>query len=128
MTEKTMFEDAQNGDRVWDFNLGWGSINNVATDTKSFAVVFDLRGIRRFNFGGVMRDNNHQTLFWDEIKFDIPPRPKRKVKKVIEGWVNVYELCLSAKVFKTCEEAKDNISARGCLGQHHIVFEYEEDE
>ncbi len=34
MTEKAMFEDAQNGDRVCDFNLGWGSINNMATDTK----------------------------------------------------------------------------------------------
>ena len=30
------------------------------------------------------------SYFWSEPQYETPPRPKRMVKKTLEGWLNIY--------------------------------------
>jgi hypothetical protein len=82
--------------------------------------------------------DEHPTLFWDEIEIIPPPRPKSKVKKVVEGWVNFYtsaspSACPSApfcsQTIHRSEEEADLVSSSGRLeGAHFIRHEYEVEE
>ena len=79
------FKEAKVGDKVWHSAFGWGSItekdifssNKFRTDFEFYAGWFSL--------DGKGNSDKYQTLFWDEVKIIPPPRPKRKVKKVIEA-------------------------------------------
>ena len=94
MSKETTFENARVGDRVWDAHYGWGKITGHRFNgDPSLQVEFNspLRwGCIRYNFEGVPSGGCSPSLFWDEVKFEAPVRPKRKVKKVIEGWYNMY--------------------------------------
>lgn len=96
--KKPTFKDAKIGDRVWSILHGWGVIKDVIVDdsdenTYPLEVAFDHKGSNRsYTYDG--KHYNHEvspTLFWQE--FDLPKfeRPKRKVQKQIDGWVNLYD-------------------------------------
>ena len=54
-------------------------------------VRFDSGAIETFKFSGEFRPyNTNRTLFWAPVEIIAPPRPKRKVKKVIEYYANIY--------------------------------------
>ena len=84
--EKKMFEGARLGDTVWDFILGEGTITFIDTSLeyplhinfKSSSGVFNLKG-RRIDFN----KKKKPTLFWAEIKFEVPKRPKRDLKRPV---------------------------------------------
>lgn len=131
---ETTFENARVGDRVWDFGLGWGNIATVeavkSCDTQvsvTIDVQFDCRECITYNVQGVFV--SVRTLFWDEIKFEAPPRPKRMVKKVVEGWVNIYADGTSACIYETKVEAdKGSSGGRRLGGPLFICHEYEVEE
>jgi len=50
-----------------------------------------------------------QTLFWSDPHIIPPERPKRMVKKVVEGWVNLYPGNECSSLHETSIQA--NISA-----------------
>ncbi len=73
-----MFSNAKVGDRVWDFTLGKGTIIKIDRNiTNPIRVKFDRSGyIFRFKFNGKLNENDiNPTLFWDEIKYEIPKKP-----------------------------------------------------
>lgn len=81
------------GRRVWSFTLGWGIIIEVKSLDLEYPIKihFDLgRIVHLYTEDGKHYEGERQTLFWDEIKFKEPPKPKRKVKKQIEYWANIY--------------------------------------
>ncbi len=98
-----MFRKAKVGDRVWDVGYGWGSVVLLlAHSVFTMKVLFES-----FNGGSIKVYYTHdgheqrsdqkgynpnQTLFWDEIKFEIPPAPKRAVIKDVEIWLNIYDV------------------------------------
>ena len=89
-----MFERAKVGDKVWDFMNGWGVISTVI-DAQSVArpihVKFDNGLDEKYTINGTLYpDISNQTLFWDEIKFDIPkkPLPKLEVDTKVIVWNN----------------------------------------
>lgn len=96
MSEKTqegedkMFSNAKVGDRVWDIRKGWGTVE--CTDfgpDYSLRVEFDEfddGGDETFTIDGkyLFHDKN-PTLFWDEVKFDVPEKPEYK-----EGYVGFF--------------------------------------
>ena len=92
---KPMF-DAIVGDKVWDVQRGWGNIIEIdPTSYYPIVVRFVYENhdeVDTYMFDGRSKEiHKNPTLFWDEIKITPPPRPKRKVKKSIEGWANVYK-------------------------------------
>lgn len=93
-----MFKDAKVGDRVWDFLYGYGKVLEV--DKNELWVEFESLCIdkkRVYIFDGELKGVGYpQTLFWDEIKFEIPKKPfdledelkKLEVIKFENGAVN----------------------------------------
>lgn len=86
----TTFENARAGDRVWDFNLLRGEIIRIVEpdqynrENRTLLVRFANNNDVWFRADGVACGRVVCTLFWDEIKFEPPPQPKRKVKKIIK--------------------------------------------
>ena len=77
-----MFKDVETGEKLWSFEYGWGTVVhinrgkfplqlNFSHSMESFAYTFDGKGTR-------MAKN--QTLFWDEIKFEVPKKPLPDLK------------------------------------------------
>lgn len=86
-----MFREAKVGDRVWSLLNGWGVIIDIAPECAYPLRVKFKDDSQYFNLEGKTWDIHYSpTLFWDEVKIEAPPRPKRKVKKVIKGWMNIY--------------------------------------
>lgn len=72
-------DDFRVGDRVWDFQFGWGRINEIAVDAYPVGVYFDERpGIEWFSKDGKYEDHEslHRTLFFEEI-----PIPESAIKR-----------------------------------------------
>lgn len=80
-----MFSKAKIGDRVWTFNNGWGTIVSIeCKSVYSLNVNFDNGEETSYTIGGKFSSSDSKpSLFWDEIKFEIPSKPKRIVKKWI---------------------------------------------
>lgn len=88
ITEKKAFEDAQVGDRVWDFLCGWGTIININKDEGyPMKIKFDNYRNRyeTYTLDGKNYIENNPSLFWNEIKFKVPEKPfdlKRLLKEL----------------------------------------------
>jgi hypothetical protein len=84
----TTFEDAKVGDTVYSTTLGWGVIECIKPRDNypihaSFASVNGE--VEIFTYEGYFHDNVHiQSLFWDEIVFEVPIKRKTKVINGIE--------------------------------------------
>jgi hypothetical protein len=86
-----MFRNAKLGDRVWCFRLGWGEVIKIIhNDTYPLQVRSENGKLATYTDDGRIFIDESATLFWDEIKYEIPTKPKRMVTKTIEVWVNVY--------------------------------------
>lgn len=87
-----MFRDIKRGDKVWTPLFGWGVVSDVGESYAYQILVTSIDGTNqaRFRYDGSFCRDNSQCLFWDEIPMTPPPRPKRKVKKVVEGWLNIF--------------------------------------
>jgi hypothetical protein len=75
------FNNAQTGDRVWSIRHGWGTVTYLS-DHKIFVKFKDLNWDCVFTICGKYDDEDlYPTLFWDEVKIDIPLKPI-KMKRV----------------------------------------------
>jgi hypothetical protein len=78
-----MFKDVKVGDKVWSVVNGWGKVyyiydhNNFNTyikvEFRDCYTCYDVNGKAEFN--------EMPSLFWDEVKIEAPPKPKKKIKK-----------------------------------------------
>jgi len=85
MTEQ-YFTGVKVGDRVWSCVYGWGYIDDISEPC--FRVMYDVKNEwERFESTGKAETFQLQTLFWDEVTIIPPPKPKRMVKKELQGWV-----------------------------------------
>jgi len=91
------FDGIKVGDKVWHFEYGWGTVVELLKasdlDGKNFNPLndFDLIEIKfdnvyfgcgYFDLNGVaFYSNGNQTLFWGEVKFEIPKKPKIELRK-----------------------------------------------
>lgn len=90
MKEVTV-ETAKTGDRVWSVLNGWGTIIQInRSDDYPIDVQFDKSGTiyDYLENGKQFADNIKSDLYWDEIKFEAPEKPKRKVKKEVNVWLH----------------------------------------
>ncbi len=131
---ETDFRNAVVGDRVWSIDAGWGKI--IDTNHSShypINVCFDNGCTKSYGINGkFVEADTIQSLFWDEIKIIPPERPKRKVKKVVEGWVNIYEDAYKDIYIippYTTKEDADKSRASNRLGEACFIHhEYEVEE
>ena len=130
MANTTDFSSARVGDRVWEVRWGWGTVVSIKTDN-SYPVNVELDiggGEFNFTFDGKFESTDlHPSLFWDKILFVVPPRPKRMVKKTLEGWVNVYPDDSPVKRFHFIKDRKfsDEIAEPTRIACVHVTGEYE---
>ena len=71
-----MFKDAKVGDKVWSFTDGWGEVTRIYDeDIYQIYVEFGRNRVAFAVDGKSVECHLYQTLFWDEVKFDIPKKP-----------------------------------------------------
>ena len=86
-----MFKYARIGDRVWSIIDGWGKIVKTAHGGLVMRVNFYDGGNDMFTVEGKrFPADKYPTLYWDEIKFNIPdkPQPDLKVDTKVLVWGN----------------------------------------
>jgi hypothetical protein len=122
------------GKPVWDFLYGWGEIANFKSKSL-FPVTVDFpRGkYNTYCENGRSWAHCNQQLFWNEIKFQEPPKPKVKVKKSITNYVNIYkhseknEYYVSG-IYETSEFANSRASWNVISSAIPVTIEFEVDE
>lgn len=76
VNKKPMFADIKVGDKVWDIRQGWGVVCGL---TQRIDYPIDVEFGEEYNSytrGGFCHlDDINPTLFWDEIKIEVPPKP-----------------------------------------------------
>ena len=65
------------GDRLWSIPDGWVTVE--ALEGGGYPIVTERRTYT--TTGKMWKSDRASVLFWDEVKIDPPPPPKRKVKK-----------------------------------------------
>ncbi|MCR4334332.1 MAG: hypothetical protein NUV47_01205 [Patescibacteria group bacterium] len=128
------FSSAKVGDTVWDSQKGSGIIKeiNINPDNPESGYPIGVKiGNDYINYtikGYNRKFDTNPSLFWDVIKITPPPKPKRKIEKTIEGWINIYsiESSIGAYLYRTKEEADTHVSCSGNrLGEAcYIVHKY----
>lgn len=89
-----MFKDAKVGDRVWHIRYGFGKITEICPQYVQQIIVDFGIAKKSFSYAGKEWEGDlNPTLFWDEIKFDIPtkPLPKLKIDTQVLVWDNTDE-------------------------------------
>lgn len=129
------FKNAKVGDRVWSSRTGWTKIVSV---NEGFNYPIETEEINSYTHGGLYKITDMlPTLFWDEVKIIPPPKPKKKVKKFISGWLSLFEgtngnLILGDKLYEREHQQGYILDSPGryCkfLGQTLIRHEYEVEE
>lgn len=82
-----MFRNAQVGDRAYDILRGWGTIVAIKQYSE-YPICFeaDIDSFCTFTFDGKRADIDiSPSLFWNEIKFEIPEKPfdlEKELKKI----------------------------------------------
>jgi hypothetical protein len=110
---KNTFESAKVGDRVWSMRHGWGVVTHIG-DNKIYTrfenqiwdCVFTICG--RFS-----AEDLNPTLFWNELKFDIPQKP---IKMKLIHSVEVPDI-----TFKPTSGEYFYYPSVGCLSLHRFM-------
>jgi len=125
---ETTFENARVGDRVWSIEHGWGKVIQILShkDCK-LNVLLETGDLVAITEDGKDDPQGHaQIWFWDEVIIEAPPRPKRKVVKKVERWVNVYPRSMS-KLHST-EGVADACASGDRVACVKLTGEYEVEE
>ena len=88
-----MFKNAKVGDRAWFFEYGWGTIVNMFYGNE-YPIVFKSDTNRFCNFmidGKRVVNDINSSLFWDEIKFEIPEKPFNLEEKLEKLEIQEFE-------------------------------------
>lgn len=125
-----MFSQAKIDDRVWSLIDGWGIvIENYSKKDYPILVKFDDGKYNRFTIEGKCSIFNlNPTLFWNEIKFEIPQPPKRKVTKTFEGYININKnkKANGGMFYSTEDDAKKSAPNHAVAVAVKVVGEYED--
>ena len=115
------FDGIKKGDRVWDFRYGWGTVKSINAEEYPIVVFFPEFGYHKsYDFNGKTCKYLNQTLFWDEIKFEVPKKPKIKLKEdkyVIEPTLNEIHLECDTKSKRLGFGRNDKETAEKALKQ-----------
>lgn len=130
---ETTFENAEVNDRVWDIRYGYGVVVKALEPKNShlFYRIFvkfpSLQEYETYTVDGFSRAGNAiRSLFWDELKFEVPTRPKKK--RIVSGWIGISPAINSHCCDNIVSAYTSNIvSKKEALevGRHEIIQEIE---
>lgn len=97
------FKDAKMGDKVWDFRYGWGYVFSINEYTYPLNVSFGMHHAAYLVDGYSSRFDKNPSLFWDEIKFEIPttPLPNLIVDTKVLVWSHVLNGSTNTNIIKS---------------------------
>jgi len=89
------FDGIKVGDKVYSVEFGYGEVTNIDKFRGVIYVFFNslfkeknISNTEKYDFDGkrfikvdLLKKANNQTLFWDEIKFEISEKPKIKLRE-----------------------------------------------
>ena len=75
-----MFKNAKIGDKLYSIEEGWGVLEDIIDSDYPLIVQFKFQRISFTIDGKRWRLSKNPTLFWDEIKFEIPKKPLPDIK------------------------------------------------
>ncbi len=76
------FDGVKIGDKVWSFEFGWGTVKELIYNSPyPIGVVFDNEQYETFTLDGKVEKSCNQTLFWNEVKFEVPKKTKLELKE-----------------------------------------------
>jgi hypothetical protein len=101
------FNEIKIGDRVWDFVYGWGEVVSFIDDEDCPIAVKFNNTIESYTLDGRPDKKSNQTLFWNEIKFEIPKKSKIELRE------NKYIIDLNDDMVSNYPEFID-----ACLGDY----------
>jgi hypothetical protein len=105
----TTFENARVGDKVWDYLRGWGEISakSILNDTPYPLTVTFKDCVLYYTLSGYQCNimEPPRTLFWDELKYDIPTEPERiRTKIILNDWGRrTYKTIEALRVRENCK-------------------------
>lgn len=130
MCENTSdFSGVKVGDKLWSVQLGECEVANVdnkdctfkCEDTNNNLNMWYRRDGTSYDITG---PSAHQQLFWSRPDIIAPPRPKRKVVKTVEAWINIYPEDVPRFAHKTRDEA-DSARELNRIACVHLTGSYE---
>lgn len=84
-----MFENVKVGDSLYDVCFGWGrvkAINCLDYSDKAHLIEVEFSHMKKFTYSKKGKNLDlgctNQTLFWDEVKFDMPFSLENELKKL----------------------------------------------
>jgi len=86
------FKGLEINDKVWSLEFGWGIVGDISYNEDDFLIFVrfeeEFECFETYTHNGIKlcSKSRRQTLFWDEIKFNIPERP------IIKLYENKYEI------------------------------------
>ena len=89
-SRETTFENAELGDKVYDIAYGPGLIS-AKYPAGHLTVEFNLHSHMQYDESGCPGGSTVRRLYWDIPEIIAPVRPKRKIKKNITHYVNVFK-------------------------------------
>ena len=107
MSDKPYFDGIKVGDKVYSMAYGWGVVCHLwARGLYPLGIKF-TSGKDTYTLDGEQYLGELQTLFWDKPEFTPPPRPKRKVKKLVERWMNVHHVDGKTSFSRGCDTKEE---------------------
>src|SRR3990172_10855855 len=85
------FKGLRVDDQIYVVGFGNVFVDHVAPHGSIDVYPIHIRDIGWYTLEGIRRGEKHPSAFWSDPHIVAPPRPKRMVKKIIEGWVNIYD-------------------------------------
>ena len=83
-----MFEDVKLGDELYSIEHGWGVVIEKSKETYSLFIEFKNYKTHFLPDGRSSTKSMHPTLFWDELKFEVPKKPLPDLKVDTKVLVN----------------------------------------
>lgn len=112
-----MFRNARKDDLVWSLRSGWGVITEIETPSITkypISVTFDNDDMETFTLDGKYKENDiNPILFWDEVCFKIPKKPKKRIKAYVFYKEENGSFVHGSVFYRTRKEAMSNFTKYG---------------
>lgn len=119
------FKDAKVGDKLYSLLYGWVTVKKLL-DRCIVCTIDSAGNTRDWKYDGrYMLVGDTQDLYWGKPEIIAPPKPRRKVTKIIERWVNVYK---SGITIHDNKETADDSAGRDRIACCKLTGSYEVEE